>query len=122
MRIWEGKSDELRFYYLCDFHSTEIQPRSQGLFPILSAGPRTQDKEKAPGTRLHRNTDREVFHSSFLSRTFSVSSRRSNSAPSADFYPTTTIECSVILRDLFMLTISSTAALLYLNLNNSSVM
>ena len=30
-----------------------VQPRSQGLFLILSAGPRTQDREKALGARLY---------------------------------------------------------------------
>ena len=35
--------------------------------------------------------------------------------------PTTSAECSVIIRDIFMSAISSTAVLLYLSLKNSSV-
>ena len=71
---------------------------------------------------LHRNTDVEVCHGPFLSRTFHVSSRRSHCVTSTDSTPRPTTECSVILRDIFMLMISSTAVLLYLNLKNSSVM
>lgn len=76
--ILEGKSDALRFHYLCDLHSIDIQILRFAMVPFCLV----------------------------------PSFRRSNCATSADCYPTTAIQCSVILRDICMLTISSMAVLL----------